>query len=112
MAGPEKPAPAFVQVHSSLGPPDGQLLSRPVSLETLVRSGPCHCGQPGEVLFTVLVASSGALPVRATGSPPLPGLTGSVPAPAVVVLLPPQPVSRRESRPIRERNWHRRISTP
>src|SRR5206468_8459172 len=30
---------------SSLGPSYGQVLSRPVSLETLLRSGPCHWGQ-------------------------------------------------------------------
>src|SRR5262249_41897154 len=44
-AGPEKPMPALVKFHSSGGPPLGQALSRPVSLETSVRSGPRHCGQ-------------------------------------------------------------------
>src|SRR5260370_25141568 len=37
--------PACLTVHSSLGPSLGQDLRGPVSLETFVRSGPCHCGQ-------------------------------------------------------------------
>src|SRR6516225_8341851 len=45
MAGPEKPIPRFLDVHNSFGPSLGQPLSRPVSLETPVRSGPRHCGQ-------------------------------------------------------------------
>ena len=39
------PAPMPVTDHRSGGPDAGHCLSRPVSLETLLRSGPCHCGQ-------------------------------------------------------------------
>src|SRR6266851_2385988 len=45
MAGPEYPIPASLKVQRSLGPSLGQDLRRPVSLETLSRLGPCHCGQ-------------------------------------------------------------------
>src|SRR5690349_9908479 len=45
MAGPEKPIPALPNVHSNFGPSLGQALSRPFSLDMLVRSGPWNWGQ-------------------------------------------------------------------
>src|SRR5436190_16322997 len=39
------PPPSAVVFQASGGPPFGHSLSRPVSLEWAVRSGPCHCGQ-------------------------------------------------------------------
>src|SRR5437879_3281093 len=45
IARPPKPAPPWSKVHSSVGPPLGQVFSRPVSFETSVRSGPRHAGQ-------------------------------------------------------------------
>src|SRR5437667_11185803 len=45
MAGVEKPRPVLRYVHRSGGPFLGQAVSRPVSFETPVRSGPRHCGQ-------------------------------------------------------------------
>src|SRR5437762_22535 len=43
--GVEWPSPSPLAFHSSFGPPGGQLFSNPVSFETPLRSGPCHCGQ-------------------------------------------------------------------
>src|SRR5690242_3668174 len=47
MASDPYPSPRFEMDQSFGGPPAGQDLRRPVSLERLVRSGPCHCGQSG-----------------------------------------------------------------
>src|SRR5438874_575241 len=53
--------PALLKVHRSVGPPSGQNFKRPVSFETLVRSGPCHWGQSaaGEVK-AIVKAKKGA----------------------------------------------------
>src|SRR6516162_9012349 len=46
--GVEKPAPRPVAFQRSFGPPSGHFLSRPVSFDRPVRSGPRHAGQsPG-----------------------------------------------------------------
>src|SRR6185295_6548535 len=42
---PPIPLPSPVPFHASGGPSFGHSCSRPLSFETAVRSGPCHCGQ-------------------------------------------------------------------
>src|SRR5689334_3028847 len=42
--GVEKPSPTSFTCHSSFGPPAGHCLSKPVSFDTPLRSGPRHCG--------------------------------------------------------------------
>src|SRR4051812_23656527 len=54
MATLANPPPAPLVSQSSLGPFSSQDLSRPVSFETPVRSGPRHCGQSSAL--TVCVA--------------------------------------------------------
>src|SRR5947209_17778899 len=44
-ATPPIPSPMPVNFQASGGPSLGHSLRRPVSFETAVRSGPCHCGQ-------------------------------------------------------------------
>src|SRR6266576_2716142 len=44
-AMPPIPLPIPVAFHTSGGPSLGHSWRRPVSLETALRSGPCHCGQ-------------------------------------------------------------------
>src|SRR4051812_41111542 len=43
--GALSPPPRLLTFHASGGPSFGHSLSRPVSFEWAVRSGPCHCGQ-------------------------------------------------------------------
>src|SRR5438477_12349454 len=43
-----KPSPSPLAFQASVGPPAGQALSKPVSSETAVRCGPCHCGQSND----------------------------------------------------------------
>src|SRR5678809_1475676 len=43
--GPEYPSPMSFNCQSSLGPPAGHCLSRPLSFEIPSRSGPRHWGQ-------------------------------------------------------------------
>src|ERR1043165_9533214 len=45
MEGAVYPSPNPVAFQASFGPPEGHAFSRPVSLDTPVRSGPRHCGQ-------------------------------------------------------------------
>src|SRR6266581_8849559 len=45
MDGVLSPPPRPLTFQASGGPSFGHSLSRPVSLELAVRSGPCHCGQ-------------------------------------------------------------------
>src|SRR4051794_28680753 len=44
-AMPPIPLPMPIAFHTSGGPSFGHSLRSPVSFETALRSGPCHCGQ-------------------------------------------------------------------
>src|SRR5579884_1563637 len=63
--------PACSAVHSSFGPPSGQVLSRPVSVDTLSRLGPRHCGQSwaGRGGAGALAASTGTRTARTSTQP-------------------------------------------
>src|SRR4029079_10950736 len=56
--GVEKPSPRSFTCHSSFGPPAGHCLSRPVSFETPLRSGPRHCGQSAAATLTTHKAAT------------------------------------------------------
>src|SRR5437762_5094493 len=70
MDGPLSPPPRPLTFQARGGPSFGHSLSRPVSLEWAVRSGPCHCGQsncPPTAFWTKVATVRASAMVRYIG---------------------------------------------